>query len=115
MLQYGDTALHEAAAGGEVEVVNLLVNHGAAVDIRNKVDIYCTHRESTCTLEVGQKIRLCRQRMIVIDVFILQYGDTALHQAAARGRVAVVKALVDYGAAVDIRNEVQWNPSNPPP
>jgi ankyrin repeat protein len=37
MLQNGDTALHEAAAKGHPEVINLLVKHGAAVDIRNKV------------------------------------------------------------------------------
>ena len=37
---------------------------------------------------------------------MLQHGDTALHQAATRGRVEAVKALVDCGAAVDIRNEV---------
>ena len=38
MLQYGDTALHRAAVEGEVEVINVLVKHGAAVDIRNKVE-----------------------------------------------------------------------------
>ena len=37
---------------------------------------------------------------------MLQHGDTALCLAAARGKVEAVKALVDYGAAVDIRNEV---------
>ena len=37
MLQSGDTALHKAAATGEVEIINLLVKNGAAVDIRNKV------------------------------------------------------------------------------
>jgi ankyrin repeat protein len=45
----GETALHWASAKGEVEIVNLLMKHGAAVDIRNKVDIYCTDRQSTCT------------------------------------------------------------------
>ena len=38
MLQYGDTALHKAATGGKVEIINLLLNHGAAMDIRNKVE-----------------------------------------------------------------------------
>ena len=37
MLQYGLTALHVAAAEDKVEVINLLVKHGAAVDIRGKV------------------------------------------------------------------------------
>ena len=44
--------------------------------------------------------------MIVSEVFILQYGDTALHDAATHGKVEAVKVLVDCGAAVDIKNEV---------
>jgi ankyrin repeat protein len=58
MLQDGDTALHKAALEGHPEVINLLVKHGAAVDIRNKVYKamqYLLHRQSTCTSEVGQK------------------------------------------------------------
>ena len=45
--------------------------------------------------------------MIVSEVFMLQYGDTALHEVATEGKVEAVKALVDCGSAVDIRNEVQ--------
>ena len=37
MLQDGGTALHLAALKDHVEVVKLLVKHGAAVDVRNKV------------------------------------------------------------------------------
>jgi ankyrin repeat protein len=44
--------------------------------------------------------------MIVSEVFMLQYDETALHHAATGGEVEAVKALVDCGAAVDIRNEV---------
>ena len=44
--------------------------------------------------------------MIVSEVFMLQHSDTALHQAATEGKIGAVKALVDCGAAVDIRNEV---------
>ena len=35
----------------------------------------------------------------------IQDSETALHQAALRGYVEVVKMLVNYGAAVDIRNK----------
>ena len=35
----------------------------------------------------------------------IQDGETALHRAALCGYVEVVKMLVDYGAAVDIRNQ----------
>ena len=34
-----------------------------------------------------------------------QYGETALHRAALFEHVEVVQTLVDYGAAVDIRNQ----------
>ena len=37
MLQNGETALHLAAREGKVEAVEVLVRHGAAVDVRNKV------------------------------------------------------------------------------
>ena len=45
--------------------------------------------------------------MIVSDIIlVLQAGETALHDAARYGHVAVVKTLVSYGASVDIRNTV---------
>ena len=37
---------------------------------------------------------------------MLQDGETALFRAALRGRVKIVKMLVDYGAAVDVRDKV---------
>ena len=41
MIQNGETALHGAALRGYVEVVKMLVDYGAAVDIRNKAYIIC--------------------------------------------------------------------------
>ena len=38
-IQDGETALHRAALGGYIEVVKMLVDYGAAVDIRNKAYI----------------------------------------------------------------------------
>ena len=38
-IQNGETALHRAALGGRVEVVKMLVDYGAVVDIRNKAYI----------------------------------------------------------------------------
>ena len=113
MLQNGNTALHRAAARGKVEAINLLVKHGAAVDIRNKVEPCKISRSALCApaqteLRSGTERLLCRRRMIwiVSEVFMLQYGDTAIHDAARRGKVEAVKALIDCGAAVNIRNEV---------
>ena len=37
MLQYGWTALFEAAGGGHSDTVKMFVDYGAAVDIKSKV------------------------------------------------------------------------------
>ena len=37
MLQIGNTALHWAAVWDDAEVAKILVNYGAAMDIRNNV------------------------------------------------------------------------------
>ena len=37
---------------------------------------------------------------------MLQDGETALYRAALRGRVEIVKMLIDYGATVDIKDKV---------
>ena len=47
-IQDGETALHRAVQYGHVEVVKMLVNYGAAVDIRNKayiaIYVHYSHR-----------------------------------------------------------------------
>jgi hypothetical protein len=54
MVQDGDTALHNGTARDSVEVVQALVNCGAAVDIRNKVYIQLQHN-SIVRLLAGNK------------------------------------------------------------
>ena len=45
-LQDGDTALVKAAEKGHTSTVKILVEHGAAVDIQNKVTIlYASHAQ----------------------------------------------------------------------
>ena len=85
-----------------------MVKHGAAVDIRNKVElcgIYFVAWTEHMHIRGGTERVLSRERMIS-EVFILRSGDTALHMAAMEGKVEAVKALVDSGAAVDIKNKV---------
>ena len=46
-LQWGDTALIKAAEKGHASTVKILVEHGAAVDIQNKVALvllYSSHK-----------------------------------------------------------------------
>ena len=51
--------------------------------------------------------------MLVIVVMkpyicLLQWHDTALHEAASRGRCDVLQLLIDAGMAVDTKNTVSW-------
>ena len=55
MLQDGETALHKAAYWGRVEVVQLLVKYGAAVDIRDKVS-HSTDRHHKNIVESNLKL-----------------------------------------------------------
>ena len=52
--------------------------------------------------------------MMVSDIVLVsQDGETALHKAVVRGRVAAVKILVNCKAAVDIKNMVVLCPVCP--
>ena len=57
-------------------------------------------------LKLVMDIALPGHRTIVTSCIMLQSGETALHVAALKGHVEVIKMLVKYGAAVDIRNKV---------
>ena len=75
------------------------------------------HRLTTYSSEVEYYQTLhcfCRQSMMVSDIVLVsQDGETALHKAVVRGRVAAVKILVNCKAAVDIKNMVVLCPVCP--
>lgn len=76
----GITALHLAAEGGHVEVVQLLLKAGASISActpRNKISYKC-----------------------VLDLYTPPGGYTALHLAAAHARDEDVKILIEAGAEV---------------
>ena len=57
-------------------------------------------------LKLVMDIALLGHHTIVTSCIMLQNGETALHKAALKGYVEVMKMLVKCGAAVDIRNKV---------
>jgi len=69
-------ALYEAVVCGKVEIVNLLLDHGADVEAVLKAPSLSSFASSSC----------------------LTSNKTLLHLAAARGHVAVTKCLLDHGA-----------------
>ena len=97
IIQYGETALMEASYYGHTEVVKVLAEAKADLNITGQVNLIINY---LLTLTIDVYYDNC-------FIFIsLQEGDTALINAASNGHTSTVNILVDYGAATDIRNKV---------
>jgi ankyrin repeat protein len=102
------TALMRAAFAGDIEVVKLLLAHGADPHVKS------SDRESMLEAAAGlalipgyQFTRNSPDRLEVVKTFVAlgedvnwadNYGITALMAAASRGETAIVQYLVDAGA-----------------
>ncbi|KAK3236837.1 hypothetical protein CYMTET_53048, partial [Cymbomonas tetramitiformis] len=92
----GDSALHKAAENGHLEVVTLLLEIGADVHARNKVEFtpliraaMCGHADVVEQLMLGSDSELeARDKM----------GFTALIRAAAAGHEEVLRVLLKYSS-----------------
>jgi len=97
---YGDTALHGAAAEGHVECICALLERGANIQSGNNYGNRALHVAAS----EGHVECICAllDRGADIDSENL-YFDTALHVAASKGHVECIRALLDRGA-VDSEN-----------
>ena len=100
----GDTLLHLAASGGCLDIVRLLVEHGATIDIPSTERIG-SYTPLSCAVFHGQ-LDICR--------YLLEqgadrdkpdrYGATPLHDAARGDDLEIVMLLMSYGADLNARN-----------
>jgi len=98
----GWTALHFAAFGGQVDVLELLLKHGADVDVRAKTKFDNTPLQAGALTGQVEAIR----RLIAhgADVRVKQAeGATALHEAAALGSEPLATLLLDAGAGINVK------------
>jgi ankyrin repeat protein len=92
----GDTALHRAAARGQVQAVRLLLARGASV---NAVD-----DEGTTPLVAAayrghrQVVKLLLERGAAVDAQEMRYRLSSLTHAVGRNDKELVKLLLRYGA-----------------
>ncbi|KAL8245304.1 hypothetical protein R6Q59_011562 [Mikania micrantha] len=118
----GETPLHIAAALGDENMVNLLIQKGANKDIRNRYmktayDVAVEHGHTRLFDALGLADALCLaatkgdirtiKRLLEGGVSINradQYGWTVLHRASFKGRADIVQILIKKGVDLDARD-----------
>jgi truncated hemoglobin YjbI len=102
----GNALLHFAAGAGCLEVVTLLLRLGVDPNVSGRGDhtpLYCVANE--CASDTGPEIV---RALVRAGADVNTCGGvtraTALHMAARRGHVEIARALLDSGAAVNVRD-----------
>jgi ankyrin repeat protein len=96
-----------AVAHESVEAVDLLLAHGADVDIRNSEGTTALLLAATCD---RQEVFFRLMRHGASLTAANSYGQTAVWNAAAFGRSAVLKALLDRGVSPDTADVAHSTP-----
>ncbi|CAG8467185.1 11487_t:CDS:2 [Gigaspora rosea] len=102
----GDSALHQASAAGNIEIVEILINANACVDLCNNENI-----TPLIVAAYNGHADVCR---ILIDLghanidFQDNSHKAALTLAAYEGHAEVIKVLLARGANVNIIDEYGW-------
>ena len=110
----GATAFLRASQSGDVELMKLLLAHGADPKINTLLGVTPLHVAAGIgwvegiTYEWSPKATLDAVKMLVdlgLDVNAqADTGRTALHGAAHKGRADVIQVLADHGAKLDVRD-----------
>ena len=81
--QLGDTALHWACRGGDLQIVKLLVDSGARINAKDKVDLTRVRSDWH---------------------FFVQLYSTPMHVAVRVGVQEIVEFLAEHGADVNSKD-----------
>jgi truncated hemoglobin YjbI len=111
--KHGRTLLHDAAGAGDLKLVELLLDLGAAQTVRTeeaRSPLYCVGNECSGP-DAGQIVRVLLQRTSAqVNAVHGSKRCTALHMAARRGNTVVIEALLDGGADIEARDSVGETP-----
>jgi ankyrin repeat protein len=104
---YHCTPLHVATVKGDIDVMKLLLAHGADVTSLG-------NREQTPLHETSERGHFEMTKLLLgrdVDVNAQdEDGTTALYLASCEGELEVVRALLQHGASVDCRSIEGWTP-----
>ena len=87
LIQDKETPLHLSCKGGHVDIVNVLLSHGADIHVKNMVSKY---------LDITS----------IKSLLLIQHHETPLHLSCESGRVDIVNVLLSHGADTHVKNGV---------
>jgi uncharacterized protein len=117
-LSAGATPFMRAARSADVEVMRLLLAHGADPKLANKDGLNALMLASGVSWsdkirgtqeEALEAVKLCKEQGLDVTA-ANQQGMTALHGAASRGADAIVRYLAENGAKLDAKNKKGFTP-----
>ncbi|XP_038650606.1 KN motif and ankyrin repeat domain-containing protein 1-like [Scyliorhinus canicula] len=103
-----NTALHYSVSHSNFHIVRLLLDTGMCnVDHQNKAGYTATMLASLASAETDEDSEVIMQLLHLgnINIQATQAGQTALMLAVSHGRINMVKALLTYGANVNIQDD----------
>lgn len=106
----GETPLHVASRNGYVDIMRLLLKQGAATDAQSNTHVTPLHLAAQTGKLKAVLLVLHFQSTVSGTPLRDDYHDTPLHVAAYHGKFAVAKALLEHGAAVDVKNKFGRTP-----
>ena len=95
------SALQYAAAGGNKDVVRLLLDHGATVDQADYTGYTALFLASTKYTAI---VSMLLEKGANPNLASVTYRRTPLHQAVLSQDQALIKLLLQYGARIDAKN-----------
>ncbi len=108
----GATALLLASYSADVEVMRLLLAHGADPKINTGLNItplmaaagiaWASNQDRATEADVLEAVKLLVEEQHLDVNFVADTGETAMHAAAYRGANSVVQYLFDHGAKLDV-------------
>ena len=108
----GATAFLFAAKAADIEVIRLLLEHGADPTINTESNItplmaaagiaWASNQDPASEEQVLEVVKLIVEELDADVNFVSDIGETAMHAAAYRGANSVVQYLFDKGAKLDM-------------
>jgi ankyrin repeat protein len=113
--EFGYTALHYAAANGKMKALESLLDKGADINSRGRWNQTALHAACGLSTPVRPGEGSSEAAIFLInrgaDASIVDvFSRTPMHYASARGRLDVIKVLLDKGVDINIGNGVIGTP-----